>query len=292
MKLRFEKVLPSQGGSFAVYEECARAVRCEYHVHPEFELTWVRSGFGSRLVNDDLSPFDVGELDLLGSMVPHHYWNTPPDDAPNDWSRLAVIQFRRDFGGEAIWNLTEFQAVHRMLEESAFGLTFCVLPGSGLENALLRLLASAPDALRVVTLLEVLALLAAAPSRPLSLHRLPEPEPGTGERINRALQAIHRRVEQGRSPALREVAKVAGLGEEAFSRYFVRTTGKNFVRYVTELKIGKAVSLLLHTDRPISEIAMAAGFGNLANFNRHFRRLKQRTPGEFRRLFRSMTPEV
>ena len=48
MKIQYETVLAGPGRSFAAYETVGPAVDCEYHVHPELELVYVVSGYGSR----------------------------------------------------------------------------------------------------------------------------------------------------------------------------------------------------------------------------------------------------
>ncbi|MCZ7644534.1 MAG: AraC family transcriptional regulator [Planctomycetota bacterium] len=82
-----------------------------------------------------------------------------------------------------------------------------------------------------------------------------------------------------------EAARLANLSVPAFSRFFRRSTGKSFTRYVNELRIGHACRMLIETDKSVSEIAFASGFQNLSNFNRRFRELKRAGPREFRRQF-------
>ena len=77
------------------------------------------------------------------------------------------------------------------------------------------------------------------------------------------------------------------MSAPAFSRFFRQKTGKTFVAYLAELRIGRACRLLIETDRTILEICLDSGFRNLANFNRRFRAQKKVTPREFRRQFPS-----
>ena len=60
-------------------------------------------------------------------------------------------------------------------------------------------------------------------------------------------------------------------------------TGRTFVGWLTEVRIGHACRLLAQTDLPVLTIALDSGFGNLSNFNRAFRRLRGCTPREWRR---------
>ena len=77
----------------------------------------------------------------------------------------------------------------------------------------------------------------------------------------------------------------AALSQSGFHRLFRRHTRLTVSDYVAELRIGQACALLVNGTRPIRHIADEVGYGNLANFNRQFRALKNMTPREFRRSF-------
>jgi AraC-like DNA-binding protein len=79
-----------------------------------------------------------------------------------------------------------------------------------------------------------------------------------------------------------EAARLVRLSPAAFSRFFRRSVGKTFQAYLTDLRLSEACRQLLESDRTISEIAFAAGFGNLSNFNRSFRIARGMPPGRFR----------
>jgi YesN/AraC family two-component response regulator len=55
--------------------------------------------------------------------------------------------------------------------------------------------------------------------------------------------------------------------------------------YLAQLRIGKACSLLMNTEIPISIVAGAAGYYNYANFVRQFEKLKRMTPRQFRTVY-------
>jgi transcriptional regulator GlxA family with amidase domain len=81
-----------------------------------------------------------------------------------------------------------------------------------------------------------------------------------------------------------EAARRAGLSPAAFSRYFRRKMGHTFEAFVNEVRVGRICrGLLDEPGRSVAEIAFAAGYNNLANFNRQFRRRTGLTPMAFRR---------
>jgi transcriptional regulator GlxA family with amidase domain len=77
-------------------------------------------------------------------------------------------------------------------------------------------------------------------------------------------------------------AAIARMSPAAFSRNFQATTGHKFVEFVTRIRIGQACGMLYATDAQVSSICFDVGFQNLANFNRHFLKMKHMTPTEYR----------
>ena len=62
----------------------------------------------------------------------------------------------------------------------------------------------------------------------------------------------------------------------------IRWLGHAFVEFLNRIRIGEACGMLYASDSQITTIAQNAGFKNLANFNRHFLKLKGMTPSEYR----------
>ena len=82
--------------------------------------------------------------------------------------------------------------------------------------------------------------------------------------------------------SLRRVAKVVNIHPNYLSERFKQVTGTNFVDYVACTRFKAACRLLHHGDLRISDIAFAAGFQSLSQFNRVFRRLSGKSPTQYR----------
>src|ERR1700758_5134535 len=82
--------------------------------------------------------------------------------------------------------------------------------------------------------------------------------------------------------SLSKVAKAVNISANHLSEKFKQVTGVNFVDYVARARFETARDLLLHSNRRISEIAFAAGFQSLSQFNRVFKKLSGKSPSEFR----------
>jgi len=86
----------------------------------------------------------------------------------------------------------------------------------------------------------------------------------------------------GEELSLRRVAKAVNMHPNYLSERFKQVTGINFVEYVARTRFDKACRLLHDGDLRISEIAFAAGFQSLSQFNRVFRKLCGKSPTQFR----------
>ena len=136
---------------------------------------------------------------------------------------------------------------------------------------------------RLLALLGILQELARSrEARPLaSAGFVPSLRKADVERIDRVLSFLSERFDGDVS--LPETARAAHLSVPAFSRFFKRRTGRTFVGYVTELRLGRACRLLIETDRAVSDIAYSSGFNNLSNFNRRFLEARRMSPRDYRR---------
>jgi AraC-like DNA-binding protein len=86
----------------------------------------------------------------------------------------------------------------------------------------------------------------------------------------------------GEELSLRRVAKAVNIHPNYLSEKFKEVTGMNFVEYIARTRFQKACELLGDGDVRISEIAFAAGFQSLSQFNRVFRKFSGKSPTQFR----------
>lgn len=284
MKYRYETVVWPEGKCFLLSEEIGWNMNSGLHVHAEPEITWVESSFGVRYIGDSISEYRENDVVLIGSMLPHHYMSSPQDSQGPQWSRMKNIKFGDDF--MRLLALNEFASIRKMFDASASGVVFPKTLANDLAPLLTQLFeADAP--FQLVRLLDLLSHLAESSYTSLSTVGSVNFEPD--KRMSRVLNHIHTCLEKGKKVSLSDTAKVACLTPQSFSRYFKQGTHKRFTDYVTELRIGRACGLLADGRMSILEVALAAGFQNLSNFNRHFRRIKKLTPRQYRKAFREQT---
>ena len=78
--------------------------------------------------------------------------------------------------------------------------------------------------------------------------------------------------------SLVEVATLVGLSRRQVERLFEREMGRSPARYYLEIRLDRARHLLLQSQLPIIEIAVACGFVSASHFSKCYRELYGRSP--------------
>ncbi len=104
---------------------------------------------------------------------------------------------------------------------------------------------------------------------------------GTSNTVSRALSLIEMgALDEGGVDAL---ADRVGVGERQLRRLFLRHLGASPVAVAQTRRVLLAKQLIGETSMPMTEIALASGFGSLRRFNESFQALYQRPPSALRR---------
>ncbi|WP_158828247.1 helix-turn-helix domain-containing protein [Mucilaginibacter lacusdianchii] len=114
----------------------------------------------------------------------------------------------------------------------------------------------------------------------LGARHLPIVLPTTvNERIRPILNFLHNNIAQPLS--LQSVSAHFGLSERTLSRLFQSTLSISFLQYLKQLRMVKAVEMMLQADLTLSQIAFATGYNSLSAFSNTFYQLTQMRPSEF-----------
>ncbi|ACO77873.1 transcriptional regulator, AraC family [Azotobacter vinelandii CA] len=279
----FEVILNEPQHSFRWYEHDYPYPLARWNHHPEFEIHLIRQGNGKLLAGDYIGHFGPGHVALMGPGLPHDWIS---DLAPEQviQGRDVVLQF----DGEALLclreTLPELGALQSLFSRARQGIEFRgetartaarLLEAIGQTDGLKRLAL-------FLSLLETLVQAGADESRILaSPHYAPMLDSLTTERMNRIFDYILGNL--AGEIRMSVIAQHLQMSEPAFSRFFKRTTGHTFVGLIRKLRIQRACRLLLQSQQPIAEICLEVGYGNLSNFNRHFRHEMHTTPSDYRK---------
>ena len=269
--------IPSKKGKASFYSTRITVPSFEFkwHYHPEYELTYIVSGSGYRIVGNSHEHFSSGDLVLLGNNLPHTWWGKNEDGSP---SEAIVIQFSSEFI-EPFLRLNEGQSIKELLAKSAKGIRF-ESDSSMVEN--LMSLSETKELNSILSLLSLLQDLTEKPTANLcadSYHNVISKKFET--RINKVCTYIQNHY--SKSISLKQVSDLVFMTESNFCKFFKKATSTTFSDYLNDLRINEACHLLLYSEDTVSKIAHDCGFESLSYFNRVFLRKKQFTPSGFRK---------
>ena len=96
----------------------------------------------------------------------------------------------------------------------------------------------------------------------------------------------------GESIVLEHVVRHSGISRFYFCKLFKKATGMTLTEYVARVRLEKAKAMLVDRSIRISEIAFAAGFGSIPQFNSVFKRYVGVAPTEYRESLRQDRPPL
>ena len=102
------------------------------------------------------------------------------------------------------------------------------------------------------------------------------------ERMNMVLDYIEKNFTQ--EITIDELAAMCCVTRYHFCHMFKKLTGKTVSEYVNFMRINKAEQLLKNTDMYVNEIAEAIGFNDTNYFSRTYRKFRNVSPANARRL--------
>jgi len=84
---------------------------------------------------------------------------------------------------------------------------------------------------------------------------------------------------------LETVSEVAGFNPTYFSSLFKKETGKNFLEFLSEIRMEQAKCLLKETNRSVASICEEVGYSDVKYFTKNFTKYSGLKPNEYRKLY-------
>jgi AraC-like DNA-binding protein len=256
-----------------------------WHYHVEYELVYIKKGSGKRMIGDHIDRFEEGDLLFLGSNLPHE-WLCDDEYFNNEdgfQGEGIVIQFVENFLGNEFFKIPENKRMLKVLDDSTQG---CLIIGESKKviSAMMTDMIESDPTDRFYNLLNIFNIL----SRSKEYQLLASPTFTTtfqadyGKSMKKVIayimQNFHEKI------TMKKMMEIANMSSTTFSVFFKKTYNMTFSEYVLKVRIGYACSLLTDNNRSISQVSLDAGFENLSNFNRLFKKTKNITPKEYRKI--------
>lgn len=254
------------------------------HCHEVYELNFVENAAGVvRTIGD--SRETIGNLDLVlitGAKLVH-VWEQ--GTCPQHEIHEITIHIDPDTFHGPLIDKRAFASIRRMIERAQRGLAFPEAAIQIVREDIVNLAPSIDSFASVIRLFNLLYRLSLVEdAHELSSSSFIDTRDGNeDERVK--LVKEHIAANYMHDICLQEMADIAHMSAESFSRFFRNKTGRTPNRYLIDYRLGIAARMLLTTRQSVSEIGFACGFNTLSHFNRLFRESKGCTPSEFREQF-------
>ena len=285
MKPSLERLPLEQDESFVVKFFDYSYYPTPWHYHPEYEIVLVTESTGKRFIGDHICDFEPGNLALLGPNIPHTYRNEEKYYQKKSKLRAKsiVIHFSEASLGPDFLLLPEAKPLRSLLQRSQQGLDVNGTTNSEVSGKL-NAIVEQKGLRRWHSLLEILMLLAESKKlNPITST----PQIGYNEKESARICQVFDWVTANYSSTitLSDAAKLAGMNESAFSRFFAQRTRKTFSAFVQEMRLQKAAQLLVENELSVTSICYECGYNNISNFNRQFLNYYNLNPLAYRRTF-------
>ena len=286
MKQPLQKSPISKNHSFEIKYLTAPHFDPNWHFHSEYQLFIVMKGTGTRFIGDHVSPFKKGDLVFTGPNLPH-LWQSDHEYFNGDrklWTEGIVIYFRENFLGNDFLHKNEMYRIKQLFLKAQRGMEIVGNTSAKAQELMMSLL-KAEDFDRILTLLNLLNLLANSPAYKLLAsegytNSMKETET---DRMNRVYAYVMKNFREKIS--LYEVAAIANMSPSSFSRYFKIHANKTFSDFLTEIRIGYSCKLLISQKLVVSQVCYDSGFNTLSNFNRQFKAVTHYNPLAYRKKY-------
>ncbi len=283
MEIIYEKIFVSHNYSFITRKLQLASNITKIHSHRNFELNYIASGSGKRIVGNSISGYTKGDLVLLGPHIPHCWDNLETEEGSE--AECIVTHFNENIISSDFFNIPELEKVVNLLKNANNGIWF---KGKKTEKVgqTLKKMVALKGLERYIELLKVFQLLLEIEDRenlalPSAMNNTFETDQ---DQINKIYEYVFNNIQTGIK--LKEASALVYKEPGSFCRYFKKKTNQTFMDYVKNVRIGMAAKLLAESEKQITQICYECGYNNLANFNHYFRVIMKKTPSEYRKEFK------
>lgn len=271
----------SNQDSFLVFDRVKDIFDYPVHFHPEYEINFIENGKGlRRIVGDSME--EVGDLELV-LVGPNLFHGWEQHQCTRKKMHEITIQFHNDLFDRSFLNRKIMKPIKDMFDRSSHGILFSE---PDVQQVIPRIL-KVSKLEGIDYFLELFSILYdLANSRNQRLLSTTTIYMESFENSDK-LKLLYDFVQENYAAkiTLDEVSELMNMSSVSFNRFIKKRTGKTFVEYVNDVRIGYASRWLIEKDLSISEIAFLCGFNSIANFNRVFKKNKGRTPTKYRNDF-------
>ena len=249
------------------------------HQDDTWELSWVITGAGMRMIGDTTERFASGEVVFIPPEIPHCWYFD--NEVTNKKGKIANVSLF--WGNNLLKNCSdcfpELHAYCQKINELTNAIKF-----SGEKSdriiSILKKMCKESEAERIASIIKLIIIIADSDE-----HQCVVGEYKKIDKEQKRLNQIQIFVicNFKRNITLSDIARHVAMNRASFCIFFKKATGKTFINYLNEYRIDRACQLLKDSKNNIADICYETGFSDIPYFNRIFKRLKKVSPTAYRR---------
>ena len=278
MKPMLETIDVTTNASFKIetYRSADNCASAGWHVHPEYELVFVKNGSGILHIDTSKTAYTDGALVFLAGDIPHADFG----NKENDDNVEIVIQFKKEFLDEKLKVFPEFSKIKKLIEKSRHVLIFDNPVKHKLEKEFKKF-KKLDNQGKLINLLSILHLLSQENAYQALRTTFPLDNFKREDilRLEQVFDYINNQYTQNIS--VKKIAFQFGLTPNSFCRFFKKMTQKKFIGFVNEFRIQKAVELFNVSNSSVNGVMFQSGFNDASYFTRQFKKYQGMTPSEY-----------
>jgi len=285
MRPIYESIITSSNTSFKVqsYDALTNCESAGWHIHPEYEMVYVKNGSGTIKIGNKIHEYKNGVLVFLGGNIPHSDFGNKQYANGKE----VVVQFSKEFVEGKLSHFPEFSSISKLIYDSKYVFIF--------EDSTKAHLGSYFESFselnrqeKLINLMSILNHLSVQKEyiqlfKPNKLIEFREKE---SYRLRAIFDYINNHYAQ--KITTQAISQEVGLTPNSFSRFFKNKTNKTFIDFVNEFRIGKAMDILNEGNVTIMEAMYQSGFRSPSYFAKQFYKYQKVSPSRYLKKINSL----
>jgi len=249
------------------------------HQQDTWEMNWIITGSGVRIIGDTTEKFESGEVVFIPPEIPH-CWYFDNETTDKKGKNASVTLF---FDNSFLTNCSDcFPELHGHCQKISELTNAIRFTGEKSDKiiSILKKMRKENDAERIASIIKLIIAIA---ENEHSQYNVGKYQKIDKEKLRLDQIEIFVICNAKRNITLSEIARHVGMNKASFCSFFKKAKGKTFINYLNEFRIELACQLLKNSQNNIADICYETGFNDIPYFNRIFKRIKKVSPTEYRR---------
>lgn len=279
-KVKYAHILKSEERSFFFdHVKIYWNEQITFHQQKTWELSYVITGSGTRVIGDTIEPFSGNEIILIPPDIPHCWQFDEFDTDKSGKIENITVTFSNSLFEKCMIAFPELVNYIKGIQQNTDAISFNGNILTQLQSLLISMTRET-DIERLSSLIKLFVL--------ISSHENAETvgKPIIEDKQSKRMQKIQLYIMNNyqNTITLAEMAKLVGLDKSSFCIFFKKMTGRTFFSFLTEYRIESSCQMIAKTNMTIAEICFASGFKDVPYYNRIFKKIKKITPTEYRKI--------